>query len=217
MSKLSHIDENNRPTMVDVSDKKVTDREACARTIVHLPEAVSAEIDGDEIQSKKGPCPGMDTIPQDLDMTGCTMTAETIAKALGGRKAGNGWMARCLAHDDREPSLSLRDGVDGEPVFNCFAGCDWRDIKDVLRARGLLAESGKSPAWQPRRHRMPAALKSRPVDVDQQQRIEFARRKWHEAIRYLWCDEQRHFEECELNDGEAPDDHVFRHQRPHER
>ncbi len=31
------------------------------------------------------------------------------------------------------------------------------------------------------------------------------------VINYLWCDEQRHFEECELNDGEAPDDHVFRH------
>ncbi len=31
------------------------------------------------------------------------------------------------------------------------------------------------------------------------------------VVRYLWRDEQRHFEECELNDGEAPDDHIFRH------
>ncbi len=31
------------------------------------------------------------------------------------------------------------------------------------------------------------------------------------VIRYLWRDEQKDFEECELNDGEAPDDHVFRH------
>ena len=31
------------------------------------------------------------------------------------------------------------------------------------------------------------------------------------VIQYLWCDEQKHFEECELNDGEAPDDHIFRH------
>ena len=37
------------------------------------------------------------------------MKAETIAKALGGRKAGGGWMARCPAHDDREPSLSITD------------------------------------------------------------------------------------------------------------
>ena len=32
------------------------------------------------------------------------MTAESIARALGGRNAGLGWMARCPAHDDREPS-----------------------------------------------------------------------------------------------------------------
>ena len=55
MSKLSHIDEKNRPTMVDVSSKVASDRAAVARTIVSLPDAVSAAIDGDEIQSKKGP------------------------------------------------------------------------------------------------------------------------------------------------------------------
>ena len=33
--------------------------------------------------------------------------AETIAKALGGRKAGGDWTARCPAHDDRRPSLSI--------------------------------------------------------------------------------------------------------------
>ena len=55
MSKLSHIDERNRPTMVDVSAKEASDREACARTIVHLPDVVAAAIDGDEIQGKKGP------------------------------------------------------------------------------------------------------------------------------------------------------------------
>ena len=30
------------------------------------------------------------------------MTAESIAKTLGGRKAGGGWAARRHAHDDRE-------------------------------------------------------------------------------------------------------------------
>ena len=55
MSKLSHIDESNRPTMVDVSEKAVTHREARARSIVHLPDAVRAAIEGDEIQSKNGP------------------------------------------------------------------------------------------------------------------------------------------------------------------
>jgi hypothetical protein len=33
------------------------------------------------------------------------MTAAVLVKALGGRHG----MARCPAHDDREPSLSVRD------------------------------------------------------------------------------------------------------------
>ena len=41
------------------------------------------------------------------------MTAEAIAKALGGRKGGAGWMARCPAHDDQTPSLSICDAEDG--------------------------------------------------------------------------------------------------------
>ncbi len=68
------------------------------------------------------------------------MNAQDLTKALGGRWTGASGVARCPAHDDREPSLSIRDGADGEPVVNCFAGCDWRDVKDALRADGLLPE-----------------------------------------------------------------------------
>ena len=55
MSKLSHIDADNRPTMVDVSDKQVTKRAAHAVAIVSLPTEVAAQISGDEIETKKGP------------------------------------------------------------------------------------------------------------------------------------------------------------------
>ena len=41
--------------MVDVSDKVATDRAAHARAVVELPSAVLAELDGDEITTKKGP------------------------------------------------------------------------------------------------------------------------------------------------------------------
>ena len=43
------------------------------------------------------------------------MTAETIAKAVGGRKAGGGWTARCPAHDDQTSSLSIRSADDDNP------------------------------------------------------------------------------------------------------
>lgn len=55
MGKLSHIDEQNRPRMVDVGDKVATDREACARSVVRLPGAVLAELVGGDIATKKGP------------------------------------------------------------------------------------------------------------------------------------------------------------------
>ena len=55
MAKLSHIDAQNRPRMVDVGDKQATDRSAHARSIVKLPDAVAVHISGDEIETKKGP------------------------------------------------------------------------------------------------------------------------------------------------------------------
>ena len=55
MGKLSHVDDANRPTMVDVGDKSVSDRSATARSLVNLPAEVLAVLEGDEIASKKGP------------------------------------------------------------------------------------------------------------------------------------------------------------------
>lgn len=55
MSKLSHIDSRNEPTMVDVSRKAVTERTAHARSIVCFPPAVAARFDGGDIATAKGP------------------------------------------------------------------------------------------------------------------------------------------------------------------
>jgi hypothetical protein len=74
------------------------------------------------------------------------MNAETIAKALGGRKAGGAWMARCPAHDDRTPSLSIRDADDNKVLVRCHAGCDQERVIAALRGRGLWAENGPRSA-----------------------------------------------------------------------
>ncbi len=55
MGKLSHVDADNRPTMVDVSTKTASAREAHARTLVRLPAEVAQRIDNDEIVTAKGP------------------------------------------------------------------------------------------------------------------------------------------------------------------
>ena len=70
------------------------------------------------------------------------MTPETIARALAGRRAGNGWTARCPAHDDRSPSLSIRN-ADGKVLVCCHAGCDQERVIAALRTRGLWTEKGR--------------------------------------------------------------------------
>lgn len=55
MGKLSHIDNDNLPTMVDVSDKDATDRQAHARTIVEFPPVVAERFADGDIQTAKGP------------------------------------------------------------------------------------------------------------------------------------------------------------------
>ena len=71
------------------------------------------------------------------------MTAETIAKALGGRKAGAEWMARCPAHEDREPSLSIKDADGGKVLVRCHAGCDQQKVIAALKARGIWQRTNR--------------------------------------------------------------------------
>ena len=66
-----------------------------------------------------------------------SVTAEIIARALGGHRAGTQWMARCLAHDDSSPSLALRDGADGRVLVCCHGGCDQGAVIAALRELGL--------------------------------------------------------------------------------
>jgi cyclic pyranopterin monophosphate synthase len=55
-SNLTHVDyHSNLPTMVDVSSKHPSEREAHARCLVRLPKEVAAALQDREIQSPKGP------------------------------------------------------------------------------------------------------------------------------------------------------------------
>lgn len=72
------------------------------------------------------------------------MTAATLLDRLEGVRAnGPGrWVARCPAHEDRSPSLSIRE-IDDRTLIFCFAGCE---AHDVLAAVGLtLAELFDKP------------------------------------------------------------------------
>lgn len=51
---LTHFDKDGRPSMVDVSDKALTERRAVAEARILLPKVVSAEVVGGDITTKKG-------------------------------------------------------------------------------------------------------------------------------------------------------------------
>ena len=48
------------------------------------------------------------------------------------RTGNNQFMACCPAHDDRSPSLAIKDNGDGKIILNCLAGCAKEDILGAL-------------------------------------------------------------------------------------
>lgn len=44
------------------------------------------------------------------------------------KRSGHGYTARCPAHDDKNPSLSIGEGPEGKVLFTCFAGCSLEAI-----------------------------------------------------------------------------------------
>ena len=60
---------------------------------------------------------------------------ELLSRLAGVKKTGAGtWIARCPAHTDRSPSLSIRQADDGRVLLHCFAECS---TADVLAAVGM--------------------------------------------------------------------------------
>ncbi len=63
------------------------------------------------------------------------MTAESFAELANARRCGAGkWQARCMAHEDRYPSLSIAEGKDGRVLVRCWAGCA---TVDIVKAAGI--------------------------------------------------------------------------------
>jgi hypothetical protein len=113
------------------------------------PAAVNGGLEGDPASGRES---GFETI---VARNVFAVNARDIAAALDARRVGpRRWMARCFAHEDRGPSLSITER-DGRILFHCFAGCPQDAVLGGLRARGLWPER-EPREWTPEQKRQRA-------------------------------------------------------------
>jgi hypothetical protein len=77
------------------------------------------------------------------------MKTDILPRLHGVRKAGDGWVARCPAHDDRRQSLSVGIGEGDRALLKCHAGCS---LDAVLAALSLTKSDLFADDARPERH-----------------------------------------------------------------
>lgn len=60
------------------------------------------------------------------------IVSEVLRRLGKYRKSGTSWTARCPAHDDHDPSLSVGEGSDGRALLTCHRGCKFDEIAHAL-------------------------------------------------------------------------------------
>jgi cyclic pyranopterin phosphate synthase len=148
--KLTHLDKQDNPTMVDVSAKQVTHRTATARSIVVLPNEVLQHLVNGELQTKKGAVfqtaiiAGImaakktgDLIPlcHPLGMDNCKVTIELSAQ--------NEVVIDCTA------SISAKTGIEMEALVGAsiaaltvYDMCKAMSHDIVIKETKLIAKTG---------------------------------------------------------------------------
>lgn len=83
--------------------------------------------------------------------------SEFLGKFEGVQASGGGWVARCPAHGDDNPSLSIARGEDGRWLVHCHAGCSAEAVVAAvgLKMRDLMPDgpsaarpSGQKKKWR---------------------------------------------------------------------
>jgi hypothetical protein len=85
--------------------------------------------------------------------------AREITEALSGRLSGTSGMARCPAHDDHNPSLSITER-DGQLLVHCHAGCPQEAVWAALTRMGLVGGDDTRDAIQTRLCGNPGAMQT---------------------------------------------------------
>jgi hypothetical protein len=77
------------------------------------------------------------------------MTIEELLERLDRvKRSGDGWTARCPAHEDKVASLSVGVGDDDRVLLHCFAGCSAEDIVSAIgfELKDLFPDTRATPS-----------------------------------------------------------------------
>jgi hypothetical protein len=113
-----------------------------------------------------------------------THPVPAIVQRLEAKRSGSGYVARCPAHEDRTPSLSISEGDDGRVLLKCFAGCSFEEIvvalglqmKDLFRADSPRVLPLKSSHSKPSQSEVVPVVPRMPKSVSE---------VWWEGVDYL--------------------------------
>ena len=84
-----------------------------------------------------------------------------LGKLAYAKEASGQWMGRCPAHEDKTPSLSVKEGQDGAILLKCHAGCT---TEAVVAALGLELADLFPPREKPEKKEIVATYDYRGLD-----------------------------------------------------
>jgi cyclic pyranopterin monophosphate synthase len=107
MTDLTHIDKQGKATMVDVSEKTITQRTATARSIIVLPKEFAQKLQDADMQTKKG----------------SVFQVATIAGIMGAKKTSE-LIPLCHSLSLNNCTIDLHLNEQQEIVIDCTASTD---------------------------------------------------------------------------------------------
>lgn len=90
---------------------------------------------------------------------------EFLERLEGVRRSGGGHTARCPAHEDRDPSLSVREGSRWI-LFYCHAGCTAQSILDAMKLGWADVSLAEDSEWVPPEDRPKRPFDRRAVELE---------------------------------------------------
>tara|TARA_B110000008_G_scaffold36796_1_gene33321 strand:+ start:762 stop:1601 length:840 start_codon:yes stop_codon:yes gene_type:complete len=103
------------------------------------------------------------------------------------KRNGHGYIDRCPAHEDKNPSLSINYGADGKLLLHCFAGCSFEEI---INAAGIKCTSGK---------KITPSFKNDVPDNASEKKYQWVKKIWNETIPLKGTLGEKYYNSRELN------------------